>query len=106
MTLHFRACENKHAMNVGVSYRHIMCEGPDLNRGTPARTDLESVAFDRAWLPSHECLLRFGGLIKIPRFENSTSDLDFISLGPLPVENIEKELHWPTSERNGETERH
>ena len=29
-----------------------MCEGPDLNRGTPARTDLESVAFDRAWLPS------------------------------------------------------
>ena len=29
-----------------------MCEGPDLNRRTPARTDLESVAFDRAWLPS------------------------------------------------------
>jgi hypothetical protein len=25
-----------------------MCEGPDLNRGTPARTDLESVAFDLA----------------------------------------------------------
>ena len=34
-----------------------MCEGPDLNRGTPARTDLESVAFDRAWLPSLEPLL-------------------------------------------------
>ena len=44
-----------------------MCEGPDLNRGTPARTDLESVAFDRAWLPSLDVLVRVGEVINILR---------------------------------------
>ena len=44
-----------------------MCEGPDLNRGTPARTDLESVAFDRAWLPSREGVVNVENIIKILR---------------------------------------
>ena len=30
------------------------CEGPDSNRRITSETDLESVAFDLAWLPSHE----------------------------------------------------
>ena len=29
------------------------CVGQDSNLGTPARTDLESVAVDQAWLPTH-----------------------------------------------------
>lgn len=33
--------------------REGWCEGPDSNRRTSAGTDLESVAFNRAWLPSH-----------------------------------------------------
>ena len=28
------------------------CEGTDLNRGTPSRTDLESAALGLTWLPS------------------------------------------------------
>jgi hypothetical protein len=36
-----------------------------LNRRTPARTDLESVAFDRAWLPSRGHFDKLGNIIKI-----------------------------------------
>ena len=42
-----------------------MYEGPDLNRGTPARTDLESVAFDRAWLPSHGALVTPDAILNV-----------------------------------------
>ena len=49
-----------HGLNINLLHRIKMCEGPDLNRGTPARTDLESVAFDRAWLPSRFGRIRLG----------------------------------------------
>ena len=39
--------------------------GPGFEPGTPARTDLESVAFDRAWLPSLDVLVRGGEVINI-----------------------------------------
>ena len=60
-----------------------MCEGPDLNRGTPARTDLESVAFDRAWLPSLEVVVRGGEVINILRREafEFCSRLDILTDG-------------------------
>jgi hypothetical protein len=33
--------------------RHDGCVGQDSNLGTPAGRDLESLAFDLAWLPTH-----------------------------------------------------
>ena len=57
-----------------------MCEGPDLNRGTPARTDLESVAFDRAWLPSHGDFVRPGWHIKDSFFADSTATMTPITV--------------------------
>ena len=60
-----------------------MCEGPDLNRGTPARTDLESVAFDRAWLPSRERKIRLEAIINIRRlFQALSNSSDFRQMDP------------------------
>ena len=52
-------------MNINTFRKIKMCEGPDLNRGTPARTDLESVAFDRAWLPSHGALVTPDAILNV-----------------------------------------
>jgi hypothetical protein len=57
-----------------------MCEGPDLNRGTPSRTDLESVAFDRAWLPSLEGLVNVENIIKILRVKMNKRKASFVLL--------------------------
>ena len=69
-----------------------MCEGPDLNRRTPARTEFKSVAFDRAWLPSFEVLVERGKVINILRREasNSVRNLAYSQMAkPLDTETLE-----------------
>lgn len=61
-----------------------MCEGPDLNRGTPAGTDLESVAFDRAWLPSLGPPVRLGAILKARRPEHGLHPAAFWRSRPRP----------------------